>query len=170
MYHLSSLHPLRCLGDPEIDFEIIMLEVEVFIKQRKLDAALKAVNAHLRRLKEASGAGEPSSLRSVLLRVLTLAADVAQRLRFLVLKSQIFAAGCQPAKGFSIALRAASTADKLRLLPTLLEAVAALAKILLDLGEFAASRELLEAALPKVRLFLCVTMKGNVSLIRNADD
>lgn len=91
------------------------------------------------------GASVPRSVRQ-----LTHSPDIANRLHFLVLKSTIFALSGQATKGFSIALRAASTAARLRLLPTLLEAITALAIILNDLSEFDAARRLLDAALPMV--------------------
>ncbi|KAK0253678.1 APC5 protein [Friedmanniomyces endolithicus] len=120
------------LGDPELDFELDLLEVDLYTRQRDLDTAMKAVNAHIRQTEGHSPA------------------DIAHRLHFRVLKSTIFALSGQATKGFSIALRAASTAARLRLLPTLLEAIAALATILNDLSEFDAARRLLDAALPKV--------------------
>ena len=58
--------------------------------------------------------------------------------------------GGQPTKGFSIALRAASTAERHRLVPVMLEALAALAIIFNDISEFEAARDFVEAALPMV--------------------
>ncbi|KAK1093363.1 APC5 protein [Friedmanniomyces endolithicus] len=129
-YYHSQLLPLRSLGDPELDFELDLLEIDLYIRQRDLDTAMKAVNAHIRQTEGHSPA------------------DIAHRLHFLVLKSTIFALSGQATKGFSIALRAASTAARLRLLPTLLEAITALATVLNDLSEFDAARRLLDAALP----------------------
>ncbi|KAK3072740.1 APC5 protein [Teratosphaeriaceae sp. CCFEE 6253] len=129
-HHHSQLVALRSLGDPELDFEFNLLEIELFIKQRDLDRAMVVVNAHIRRLKARSSA------------------DIAQRLHFLVLKSIIFTMSGHATKGLSVALRAAATASRLRLLPALLEAIAALAHVLNDLSEFDATGRLLEAALP----------------------
>ncbi|TKA52299.1 hypothetical protein B0A55_11503 [Friedmanniomyces simplex] len=129
-YYHSQLLPLRSLGDPELDFELDLLEIELYVRQGDLDAAMKAVNTHIRQTEGHAPA------------------DIAQRLHFLVLKSTIFALSGQATKGFSVALRAASTAARLRLLPTLLEAIAALATVLNDLSEFDAARRLLDAALP----------------------
>jgi hypothetical protein len=50
-------------------------------------------------------------------------------------------------------VRAASRAERAGLLPVLLEALAALAEILNKVGEFGASRDLAEAALPQVCFF-----------------
>ncbi|KAK0863149.1 APC5 protein [Friedmanniomyces endolithicus] len=129
-YYHSQLLPLRSLGDPELDFELDLLEIDLYIRQRDLGTAMKAMNVHIRQTEGHSPA------------------DIAHRLHFLVLKSTIFALSGQAAKGFSIALRAASTAARLRLLPTLLEAIAALATVLNDLSEFDAARRLLDAILP----------------------
>ena len=68
------------------------------------------------------------------------------------MKCRVFAASGQAAKGFSLAMRAASTAERCRLIPVLIEALAALAVILNDLSEFEAARDLLEATLPLVGL------------------
>ena len=67
-----------------------------------------------------------------------------------MLKAKIFATGGQASKGFSIALRAASSAARLFLMPTLLEALTVLAAILNELFEFGAARDILKAALPMV--------------------
>ncbi|KAK5679276.1 APC5 protein [Elasticomyces elasticus] len=128
-YH-SQLIPIRALGDPELDFEFNLLEIDLFIRHGDLDAAMKAVNKHI---KQTAGHS---------------AGDIAQRLHFLVLKSTIFALSGQAAKGFSIALRAASTASRLNLVPCVLEAIGALATILNDLSESEAAKRLLDAALP----------------------
>ncbi|KAK4892920.1 APC5 protein [Elasticomyces elasticus] len=128
-YH-SQLIPIRALGDPELDFEFNLLEIDLFIRQGDLDAAMKAVNKHI---KQTAGHS---------------AGDIAQRLHFLVLKSTIFALSGQATKGFSIALRAASIASRLNLVPCVLEAIGALATILNDLSEFEAAKRLLDAALP----------------------
>jgi hypothetical protein len=76
--------------------------------------------------------------------------DLAHTLHLLTLKAAVFAAAGKPEKGFSIAVRAASRAERAGLLPVLLEALAALAEILNKVGEFGASRDLAEAALPQV--------------------
>jgi len=81
--------------------------------------------------------------------------DIAQRLHFLVLKARVFAAGGKATKGFSIALRAASTAERYRLIPVLLEALTALAVILNDISEFEAARDIVEATLPAVCMCVC---------------
>jgi hypothetical protein len=76
--------------------------------------------------------------------------DLAQTLHLLTLKAAVFATAGKPEKGFSIAVRAASRAERAGLVPALLEALAALAEILNKVGEFAAAREIVEGALPQV--------------------
>lgn len=76
--------------------------------------------------------------------------DLAQTLHLLTLKAAVFAAAGKPEKGFSIAVRAASRAERAGLVPALLEALAALAEILNKVGEFAAAREVVEGSLPQV--------------------
>nr|QIA97806.1 putative anaphase-promoting complex subunit 5 protein [Teratosphaeria destructans] len=129
-HFFAALQPLRSFGDPETEYEIQLLELEWLIRRQELPEALRITNARIKQLKSNAGS------------------DIAQRLHFLVLKARIFAAAEQPLKAFSIALRAASTAERLHLIPTALEAIAGLAHILNDLKEFDASRALLESAMP----------------------
>jgi len=59
-YYHSQLLPLRSLGDPELDFELDLLEIDLYIRQRDLDTAMKAVNAHIRQTEGHSPAGMSS--------------------------------------------------------------------------------------------------------------
>ncbi len=68
----------------------------------------------------------------------------------MIVKARIFSASGHPLKGFSIIIRAASMAERHRIMPTLLEALVALAAILYKLTEFRAARDILEAVLPMV--------------------
>ncbi|KAK5114243.1 hypothetical protein LTR85_010308 [Meristemomyces frigidus] len=129
-YYFSQLQPLRTFGDPEMDFEIGLLEIHLLLQRQEPERALKTVNVHIRSLKGTSSA------------------DIAHRLHYLVLKAKIFALSQQPTKCFSIALRAASTARRHSLIPVLLEALNMLAAILNDLFEFGAARDILESTLP----------------------
>ena len=67
----------------------------------------------------------------------------------MTLKAKIFAAAGQPERGFSAAVRAASTAMRARILPALWDAVGALAGILNELEEYRAANELLAAIMPQ---------------------
>ena len=62
----------------------------------------------------------------------------------------MFAAGGQASKGFAIALRATATAERQLLVTVYMEGLAVLSRILIELSEFRAARDMLEAALPHV--------------------
>ncbi|KAK4555262.1 APC5 protein [Recurvomyces mirabilis] len=132
-YHLAQLKPLRSLGDTEVDFELNLVDIELAIQESDLERAMALVDAELRRAKHT-----------------TSHIDVSQRLHYMVVKSRIFAIAGQASQGFSIASRAASTAMRLKLIPTLLEATLSLAVILNELAEYDAVIELLEATVPKI--------------------
>lgn len=132
-YYLSQLRPVRSFIDPDIIHEIDLLEIESLIQREDLETALHKVGGQLAAIK---GRGT----------------DLAQRLYFLILKARIFAAGGQASKGFSIALRATSTAERHLLLPVYLEGLAVLSRILIDLSEFEAARSILEFAIPHALL------------------
>lgn len=73
-------------------------------------------------------------------------------MRWLIEKAKLFAAAGRPAKGFSIILRVITTAERCHLYSILIEALAALGKILNELREFQMTSKLAEAALPLVSL------------------
>ena len=77
-------------------------------------------------------------------------ADILQRIRLMTLKARIYdKAGIQE-KGFSVALRAASLAYKARLLPALWDAIDAICRVLIRLGEFEPATELLQSIMPQI--------------------
>nr|POE62527.1 anaphase-promoting complex subunit 5 [Quercus suber] len=129
---LSQLRIFHSFTDPELGFEIDMIELDFFIEREDFHSALYAVDKHLRCLRTSPGP------------------DVAQRLLLLVCKARVFTAASQPARAFSIALRAASTAHRLLLIPVMLEASTVLAHVLIDLNEFTSCVALVEALLPAV--------------------
>lgn len=105
----------------------------------------------------------PSAYRKIT-SLLATTSDLAQTLHLLTLKAGVFAAAGKPEKGFSIAVRAASRAERAGLIPVLLEALAALAEILNKVGEFGPAREVVEAALPQVCLLLpCLLLSHLIS-------
>ena len=59
-YYHSQLLPLRSLGDPELDFELDLLEIDLYIRQRDLGTAMKAMNVHIRQTEGHSPAGMSS--------------------------------------------------------------------------------------------------------------
>ncbi|KXT10657.1 hypothetical protein AC579_6348 [Pseudocercospora musae] len=128
-YYLRQLIPIRSSTDPEIAYELDLLEVELLLKSQSYEEALTKVGS---RLRELTGTEK----------------DIAQRLHFLLLKARIFALAGQAPKGFSIALRATSTAERHLLLPILFEGLTILARVLLELGEFTMVSALCDATLP----------------------
>ncbi|SMQ56195.1 unnamed protein product [Zymoseptoria tritici ST99CH_3D7] len=128
-YHLAQIRPLRSTSDPEVVFEIHILEIELLLRQKRLEEALHKVTQRLSEVKRRGS-------------------DFAQRLHLHLLKARIFALGDQSPRAFTIALRAACTAGRHFLLGLLLEAIVVLGKILVDLTEFAAARDLLTSGLP----------------------
>jgi anaphase-promoting complex subunit 5 len=136
---LSQLLPLIQTSDPDISHQISLLEIALLMHPSRPDL--------------------PSAYRKIAF-LLAATSDLAQTLHLLTLKAAVFAAAGKPEKGFSIAVRAASRAERAGLVPVLLEALAALAEILNKVGEFGAARELAEAALPQVcLLYLRLTIK-----------
>ena len=77
-------------------------------------------------------------------------ADIYQRVTILIAKATLFAKVGKPEKGFSVALRAASTSSRARLMPSLWEAVGCIAHILNGIGESRAASRLLDSILPQV--------------------
>jgi len=131
--HLSKLLPLTQTSDPDLSHQISLLEITLLMHSSEPDL--------------------PSAYRKIT-SLLATASDLAQTLHLLTLKAGVFAAAGKPEKGFSIAVRAASRAERAGLVPVLLEALAALAEILNKVGEFGPAREIVEAALPQVRLLI----------------
>jgi anaphase-promoting complex subunit 5 len=130
---LSQLLPSTQTSDPDLSHQISLLEIAHLMHPSRPD------------------------LHSAYRKIASLFAatsDLAQTLHLLTLKAAVFAAADKPEKGFSIAVRAASRAERAGLVPVLLEALAALAEILNKVGDFGAARELAEAALPQVCLLL----------------
>ncbi|MCJ1396268.1 Anaphase-promoting complex subunit 5 [Xylographa bjoerkii] len=117
--------------DREMAFPIIVLEVNVQVRQRNYSEAIDLLEKHAEKLH----AGE---------------ADILYRILLMTLKAQIYDQAGIPQKGFSIAIRAASLAYKARLLPALWQAVRALCQVLNSLKEFDAASKLLRAIMPQV--------------------
>jgi len=71
-YHYTQLHPLRNSSDPELDYELQLLEVDLSIRRGELERALKIVNKRITTLKSNPAAGmrnclgrSPQSLTSL---------------------------------------------------------------------------------------------------------
>ncbi|KAI7351280.1 hypothetical protein KC320_g5017 [Hortaea werneckii] len=131
-YYLTKLQSLRNFSDPEIEFEVFLLEVELLLKRQEHTEAFGLVNARLRQLKTAHSA------------------DAGHGLYLLTLKCRILSGCNQSPKAFSTAIRAVASSARLMLVPTFLEGLVALARVLNDLSEFSAAQRLLHACMPMV--------------------
>ncbi|CAK3780641.1 Anaphase-promoting complex subunit 5 [Lecanosticta acicola] len=130
--HLNQLRPFCSGSDPEMSFEVKVLEIEKLVRQERFLPALQKVRSPPK--------------HSLGLRLIPQ--DIAHRIYFLLLKARIFAAGGQASKGFAIVLRATATAERQLLVTLFMEGVAVLSKVLIELSEFGAARDIVEAALP----------------------
>ncbi|KAI7496783.1 hypothetical protein KC367_g6434 [Hortaea werneckii] len=131
-YYLTKLQSLRNFSDTEIEFEVFLLEVELLLKRQEHTEAFRLVNARLRQLKTAH------------------TTDAGHCLYLLTLKCRILSACNQSPKAFSTAIRAVASSARLLFVPTFLEGLVALARVLNDLSEFSAAQRLLHACMPMV--------------------
>ncbi|KAI5272789.1 hypothetical protein E4T47_03842 [Aureobasidium subglaciale] len=129
---LRQLKPIRQTADAGVVFETHVLEIELLMKQGKLASAFDCIEKQVVEAKAANSA------------------DIVRRIKLLILKARLFAKAGLPTKGFSIAMRAASSAQRAMIMPAMWEAVGALCVILIDLGEFGAARSLVDAIMPQV--------------------
>ncbi|POS86635.1 hypothetical protein EPUL_001383 [Erysiphe pulchra] len=116
--------------DADLSPEISILQVDYFIRQSDYSQALRKIEDILSPVREDRN-------------------DIYTRTRLMVLKASLFDKAGRPQKGFSVALRAASTAWQARLMPILWLAMAAIANILTSLSEYQASAQILIAVLPR---------------------
>ncbi|KAG9832935.1 hypothetical protein KCU98_g12608, partial [Aureobasidium melanogenum] len=129
---LRQLKPIRQTADAGVIFETYVLEIEFLMRQGKLSSAFDCIEKQVAEAKAADSA------------------DIVRRIKLLTLKARLFAKAGLPTKGFSIAMRAASSAQRAMIMPAMWEAVGALCVILIDLGEFDAARSLVDAIMPQV--------------------
>lgn len=148
--YLAELQPLRSFSDPEVEFEIFLLEIELLLKRQEPEKAFAMLNNQLRDLKDSGNAGTNSRHVSQGDGDIDRNSDIGHRLHFLVLKCRLFSVCGRPLRGFSVAIRAALSSARCSLIPLHLEAVVALCDILNELSEFGAVRQLLEACMPMV--------------------
>jgi anaphase-promoting complex subunit 5 len=127
------LHQLQAAAwsDPELDFQIAILEIDYLVRQKSLPSAFDKLED---RLEEAA----------------KTQADVVHHIMLLLLKAELFSKAGRAGKGFTIVLRAASMAYRYKLMPLLWEAMGALANILSFFGEFDHASRLMDAILPQV--------------------
>ncbi|KAL1301515.1 hypothetical protein AAFC00_005758 [Neodothiora populina] len=130
--YLEQVRPIRSIADAGIVFETHVLEIELLFRKKELKQAFEYICNRIDEAKKAD------------------TVDMLHRSKLLILKAHVFASSGVPEKGFSIVLRAASSAHRSLLLPTMWEALAALCVILVDLGEFGAVRDVVDAIMPQV--------------------
>ena len=66
------------------------------------------------------------------------------------MKARLFADCGKPHKGFSLAMRAANSAQRAKLFPPLWVAIGTISNVLIHLGEYNAAQKLLDAVIPQV--------------------
>ena len=119
-------------SEPEILFEIQVLQIDLYTRRGDLTRALETLEALVETLKDES-------------------ADLYLRVFLLTTKALLLDKCGRPQKGFSVAVRAASLAWRSRMMPALWHALGAIANILVHLGEFDAATQVLGAIMPQVR-------------------
>ncbi|EKG11569.1 hypothetical protein MPH_11062 [Macrophomina phaseolina MS6] len=135
---LSSLRAFRPT-DPEIQYQLSILEIDSLTRTGAFAAAYERIDELVAELKAED-------------------ADIYQRVHLLVLKASLFAKTGIPEKGFSLAMRAASAAHRARLWPALWEALGVVMGVLVELGECRAARRVGDAALEAGDEALCAKL------------
>ncbi|KAI5464374.1 anaphase-promoting complex subunit 5-domain-containing protein [Mariannaea sp. PMI_226] len=116
--------------EPEITFTFDTLHIDYLTRRGDLQAATAKIDAMMTRLREDKK-------------------DVAYRVRLLLLKAALLDRCGRPLRGFTTAMRAASIAWRTRIIPSLWQAVGAIANVLVSLGEFEAASHLLLTVIPR---------------------
>jgi anaphase-promoting complex subunit 5 len=116
--------------DPEMTFLFDTLEIDYLTRRGDLQAASAKIDDLMSTLQDGKK-------------------DVACRVRLLLLKASLLDKCGRPQRGFTTAMRAASISWRARLMPSLWNAIGAVANILVSLGEFEAASHLLIAIIPR---------------------
>ena len=123
--------------DPDIKFELDMLQIELLLKHDSIQSAFdKVAELDLEQQKHYSVAG-------------TTDLDITHRVRLMVKKAQLWAAVGTPERGFSVALRACSLAYRTKCMGVLWDAVRVLCSVMNSLSDYEAAFELLEVIIPR---------------------
>lgn len=118
--------------EADLNFTASLLEIDYLNRTRNLTQALTLVEDLF----------EACSRDSI--------PDVLKRIRLMTAKAELFAKCNRPQKGFSIAMRAVVAAKRSQNVFALLEAVTALAGVLVGLRQWEAAFQLLESAKGRV--------------------
>jgi hypothetical protein len=148
--YLALLRSSRTSSDPETVGQIDLLEVAVHIKRGRLNQALDKVSTMLSSSNGSEGGTSHNAFGS------RGSSDISHHVHLMICKASIFLAAGQARKAFSIALRSAAVAERLHLVPLLLETLVVLSKILNAMGEYEAAKTMAESALPAVSV-LCLS-------------
>lgn len=116
--------------DPEMAFVFDTLEIDYLTRRGDLQAAFAKVDELMAGLQDEKK-------------------DVACRARLLLLKASLLVRCGRPQRAFTTVMRAASIAWRARLMPSLWNAIGAIANILISLGEFEAAAHLLQSVIPR---------------------
>ncbi|KAL3472664.1 anaphase-promoting complex subunit 5-domain-containing protein [Aspergillus californicus] len=127
------LAQLRAIGLPDSDLSFLLsfLSIEFLIRQANYTHALEMIEETAQSVHQDNF-------------------DIQPQVKLLCLKAQIFEKMGQPQRGFSLAMRAASIAQRSRLLPGLWEAICVLGGVLLSLREFEAVWQMVESIMPQI--------------------
>lgn len=117
--------------DVEVGFALSLLEVDLLMRRGVYNEALDLVESLAKMT-------HPDST------------DVYAQVKWLMIKARGLVSCKHPLKGFSVAVRAANMANRARILPALWESAGIIANILINLHEFAAAVDVLEAVVPQV--------------------
>lgn len=118
-------------ADPELTFQIAMLEVDYLVRRGSFAKAFE-------KIEDLADEREKQD------------ADVHQRIRLLVAKAILFAKCGRPQKGLTLALRATTAAYQCKIIPALWEAVGTLALVLISINQFHTAAQLLNSVIPQV--------------------
>ncbi|OAQ68362.1 anaphase-promoting complex protein [Pochonia chlamydosporia 170] len=116
--------------EPDMAFIIDSLHIDCLIRRGDLQKAFQKVESLICKLRDENK-------------------DIALRVKLLLLKVALLDKCGRPQRAFSTAVRATNIAWRARLMPCLWQAVGALSNILVSLGEFEASAQLLVAVIPR---------------------
>lgn len=112
-------------------FSVSTLEIELHVRHKDYSSAM-------------------SILEDLATKLSDQEADIFQQIKLMTLKARILDKAGIPQKGFSVAVRAATLAQRAKLLPALWETIGAISRILISLKDFGAAVRLLESIMPQV--------------------
>ncbi len=119
------------MADPSDTFELSLLHLQYLLQSGDLTAALSRIE---KLSKDVEGQGS----------------DVYQSTQLAIVKTRLFAQAGWSERGFSVAMRAASLAQRAGLVPAVWEAVGCICDVLVNAEEYGSAVSLLDAVIPQV--------------------